>query len=224
VEALGVNYFGEAFYNFLVAASSKLPWLQDTLEEAVWSKWGVTYRDVRIVDALGRLRGIFNLTEHSLDYSTNRTLLKQMFLDAARATDTDGDRLLDDWEILYFGTLSANPTDDPDQDGIDNATEFDYGTDPLDPNSTPRIAVVRTVNNGQPFLDFTFRRRAGAWLDYAVDQSAGLTRWLDNTATLETALRDSHNLFDGTGCLLLKYSIPATAEHDFFRLRASPKP
>lgn len=45
--------------------------------------------------------------------------------------DADGDGLPDAWELEHFGDLAFNGTDDPDGDGVDNATEFARGTDPF---------------------------------------------------------------------------------------------
>ena len=51
--------------------------------------------------------------------------------------DSDGDRLEDPWEILYFGDLSQDDLGDFDGDGAANRLEYDRGTDPTDPNETP---------------------------------------------------------------------------------------
>lgn len=49
-----------------------------------------------------------------------------------RGSDSDFDGLPDDWEEFYFGNLSQNPQDDhPDYDGIDNISEYRYGSSPL---------------------------------------------------------------------------------------------
>lgn len=46
--------------------------------------------------------------------------------------DADGDGMSDAWEYEYFSTLTgADPTGDPDEDGVDNLLEFQNGTDPL---------------------------------------------------------------------------------------------
>ena len=45
--------------------------------------------------------------------------------------DGDTDGLPDWWECMYFACRTcADPDDDSDNDGIDNADEYDYGTDP----------------------------------------------------------------------------------------------
>ncbi len=45
-------------------------------------------------------------------------------------TDADHDGLDDNWEMRHFNSLAAAPTDDPDQDGFNNAREQVLGTDP----------------------------------------------------------------------------------------------
>ncbi len=44
--------------------------------------------------------------------------------------DTDNDSLCDVWELSMFGDLSYGPDDDPDNDGMSNADEYQWGTDP----------------------------------------------------------------------------------------------
>ncbi|MDP2897092.1 MAG: right-handed parallel beta-helix repeat-containing protein [bacterium] len=46
------------------------------------------------------------------------------------SSDTDSDRLGDEWEIRWFGDLRYDGTADPDGDRILNATEFRYGWNP----------------------------------------------------------------------------------------------
>jgi hypothetical protein len=55
----------------------------------------------------------------------------------ARAADSDGDGLPDEWERAYFGDLRYGPDDDPDGDGYTNLEEYNAGTDPTDPLSSP---------------------------------------------------------------------------------------
>ena len=105
--------------------------------------WQVAYRDVRILDWKNELQATYNLTDHNLANPDNRAALKELFLAAARNADSDRDGLPDSWEIHYFGDLSARPELDSDGDGVDNATEFAFGTDPRDPVSfLPAKALI----------------------------------------------------------------------------------
>lgn len=57
-------------------------------------------------------------------------------------TDTDGDGLLDQWEIDNFGNLDQNAKDDTDGDGQSNAQEFSQGSDPT--ATSPIIADLKS--------------------------------------------------------------------------------
>ena len=45
--------------------------------------------------------------------------------------DTDGDGLVDVWEILFFSDLSSDGTGDGDGDSLTDLDEYQFGTDPL---------------------------------------------------------------------------------------------
>jgi hypothetical protein len=62
--------------------------------------------------------------------------------------DTDGDGLADAWELQYFGSLSANATDDSDGDGMNNLREFRSGTNPTDAQSLFEVIEISKVANG----------------------------------------------------------------------------
>jgi len=67
-------------------------------------------------------------------------------------SDSDGDGMSDDFEILY-GFNPSDPTDangDLDNDGLTNLQEFRAGTDPRDPASTFRITNMS--KNGPGFV------------------------------------------------------------------------
>ncbi len=50
--------------------------------------------------------------------------------DSSDPGDTDGDGLLDSWEIGYFGDLQETGSGDPDLDGVNNLQEFLLGRNP----------------------------------------------------------------------------------------------
>jgi len=63
-------------------------------------------------------------------------------------TDTDGDRMPDDFEIFYGFNLQ-NPLDasqDPDGDGVTSLQEFQAGTNPRDP--TNRLEIISVQRDG----------------------------------------------------------------------------
>ena len=83
VQILGVNDIGFESANDQMTDGRDLPWLQATVDQDVWELWGVTYRDVWVLDAENVPVGVFNVTSNSLGDPTNYETLKQMFLDAA---------------------------------------------------------------------------------------------------------------------------------------------
>lgn len=67
--------------------------------------------------------------------STSRTAVA-VYLDESK--DDDADTMPDWWELRYFGSTSAVPDSDGDGDGYTNRKEFEDGSNPRDPDSTPR--------------------------------------------------------------------------------------
>ena len=60
-----------------------LPVLQDTVAASVWGRWGVSFRDVFILDAGNVLVGTYNLSSHSLATDENYDELKALFVAAS---------------------------------------------------------------------------------------------------------------------------------------------
>jgi hypothetical protein len=91
----------------------------------------------------------------------------------ATTEDEDNDGLLDVWEMQYFNSLSQTPTADPDNDGVNNLTEFADGTIPTDPasvkytvtvlakNGTAGIVPVQTKYNRDAVVTLTNTPNAG---------------------------------------------------------------
>jgi hypothetical protein len=223
IEILGVNQLGYDVFNPLVTSVSQLPWLQDTARDEVWARWQVTWRDVFILDPENRVYAVYNLTEHNLAITANREALKQLFLQAATVSDSDQDSLPDDWELRFLGNLSAKANEDPDGDGLDNFTEFAFGTDPADAKSRFVLRPSIVFQGQESFLSVAFRRRAGSMVDYAVETSLDLRQWKTSDAVMTQPPR---NLFDGTGTSEVRYSFtnPIGAQlQSFLRVRAVPR-
>ena len=81
VQILGLNEAGHEAYTDMMCDGRDLPWLQDVAEVGVWSLWGVTYRDVLVLDGDGVLVDVYNLTEHDLTQGTDD--LRAILEDAA---------------------------------------------------------------------------------------------------------------------------------------------
>jgi hypothetical protein len=81
---LGVNYTGREDGNAAAVAGKTLPWLQDTESVNAWGLWGVTSRDLVILDEENRTIGVYNLTKHDLHRPAAYDSLKAILLAAAR--------------------------------------------------------------------------------------------------------------------------------------------
>jgi len=77
---------------------------------------------------------VFSLTE-VIGAATGEQSEHRIVIEDALSTeqDTDGDALADAWEEQYFGSLEADPDDDPDGDGITNQREYQMGMHPNAP-------------------------------------------------------------------------------------------
>jgi hypothetical protein len=223
VEIQGVNYLGSASESSIqfMTLGNPLPLVQDTSMDRVWDRWGVTYRDVWILDASNRVVGVFNLTSHDLQIDDNFNQLESMLVAAANSGDSDKDGLPDAWEERYLHGLAGGPNDDPDQDGFSNGEEFAFGTDPLDAASAPRAQL--SFNPVKQFT-VTLNRWAGTPFDYLADASSDLNLWNNSSTTIR---RTVTNLYDGTGRSKVTWNLTkstSTVPLSFIRVRAAARP
>jgi hypothetical protein len=86
VQILGVNGAGLESGNTDMCNGRDLPWLQDTADQAVWTSWAPTYRDVVIVNPDNERIDAYNLTAHDLSDSANYDALKAMLRSAAQSS------------------------------------------------------------------------------------------------------------------------------------------
>lgn len=82
VRILGVNEANVGTGDFFVAGKT-LPWLQDTPAVNAWGLWGVTFRDVVVLDAENKQVAVYNVTVHPLSDPVNYEELKAILLAAA---------------------------------------------------------------------------------------------------------------------------------------------
>jgi len=90
------------------------------------------------VGQAGRYEVTFTASDGLLEDS-QRVVLRVNPID-----DTDGDGMLDAWEMDHFGTLDRDGTGDFDGDGISDLDEFLNGTDPTQVNQAPSTPVIET--------------------------------------------------------------------------------
>ena len=88
IEILGVNDWALETGNEDISQGRDIPWLQDVDGDGngvsdIWEQWGVTFRDVVILDANGEKVEAYNLTVNNLSEPGNYNTLRQMFINAA---------------------------------------------------------------------------------------------------------------------------------------------
>lgn len=82
IRILGVNEIGSERANAEVCNGRDLPWLQDTVQDQVWTRWKIRYRDVVVLDADNVPVAVYNLTDHNLAFTANYDELKAILLGA----------------------------------------------------------------------------------------------------------------------------------------------
>jgi hypothetical protein len=100
--------------------------------------------------------------------------------------DSDGDGLVDTWEIQYFGSISdprAIWNADPDGDGFDNLTEQSAGTSPT--NSASRLAI--TAQGFQSPSSFQIQWKSVSNQTYEVQSSTNMSGWSLATSITATS-------------------------------------
>ena len=109
-------------------------------------------------------------------------------------TDTDGDGLLDAWELTYFGNLNQTGSADSDGDGFDNAQEFAAGTDPTSAASALAIRLIAPRSS-----DFVVTFSSVAGKSYRVQRCDDLAAGIWNTVADVTATGDTTQATDPGG-------------------------
>lgn len=93
--------------------------------------WDLYVDGVLSFSGLGLRGGASGLSSLALNGGTG--LVDEVAVTSERPSglSADGDALPDEWEVLHFGSLDADGTQDTDGDGLDDLGECRAGTDPM---------------------------------------------------------------------------------------------
>ncbi len=97
---------------------------------------------------VGRYDVTFSATDGSL------TTTQSVVIQVTSTTDTDGDGLLDSWEIDQFGNLDQDGSGDADGDGVSDYDEFIQGSNPNLPD-VPLAPVIMAPLNAATLSSFS---------------------------------------------------------------------
>ena len=128
------------------------------------------------------------------------------------ALDTDSDTLPDWWEWLYFGGAGQTPAGDNDSDGLTNAAELAFGTDPRSADTDGD-----GMTDGNEATAMTDPTAEGSWLhitDISTSGEANSVTWEGGTGVSQV-VEWSTNLASGGSDWIPMFtsSIPATCAH-----------
>ena len=94
------------------------------------------------VGQAGRYEVVFTATDGALNASRRAALIINSVI------DSDGDGLLDAWELEKFGSLSRDGSGDYDGDGISDLEEFQLGSDPAIGDHAPTVPAIQEPVDG----------------------------------------------------------------------------
>src|ERR1017187_3253724 len=100
----------------------------------------------------------------------------------ARTIDLNSNGMSDIWELIY-GAASLDPNGDVDGDGVSNGGESIAGTNPFDPNSVPRIALI-----GYSGTNLTVSMACALGKQYQLQSVPGISNIIGTNWTTEMTL------------------------------------
>ena len=106
---------------------------------------------------------------------------EQLFLSKYPTLDTDNDGLPDWYEYRTMGGLSANASDDIDEDGSDTLLEFALATDPSDPSQHPELSLTAGEDFTLSFFSSTEALAAGYTIAIQASEDLSPGSWQDAT-------------------------------------------
>jgi hypothetical protein len=133
--------------------------------------------------------------------------------------DTNGNGILDVWEIGKFGNADpgANPAAaDPDGDGLSNLMEYALDTDPLGANPNPILHVLEPIANGRHLRITVSKNPLATNLVYSVETCGSLDDWSAANTVIETNTDTQLIVRDSVGI--------SASSRRFIRLRVQTVP
>lgn len=137
----------------------------------------------------------------STDGHTNIQVLNVTLksLPAVTLADTDGDLLPDEWERLFFGSMTATASTAQDGSGYAAFQEYLAGTDPSDSTSTPVDAkadfsmrrVTITPVGGNLDLRWNWPNAYLSPVAFTIFESSDLVNWTPRATTHSTVAADT---------------------------------
>jgi hypothetical protein len=167
----------------------------------IGSATGTTYSNTGLTPSTS-----YSYTVAAFDGAGNVSAQSSAVTATTLSTDSDGDGLLDAWEVKYFGSISdprALAELDVDGDGLSNLDEQTAGTSPIDSKSALKI-LSQSVNE---ILGFSITWQSVSNKTYVVESSSTLTNWSSNTFVYSTS--NSTTWIDAS----------ATGDKKFYRIK-----
>lgn len=123
------------------------------------------------------------------------------------------------WDQWRADMLDGEPldqeNDDPDGDGVPNQLEFAFGSDPLQRNAAPELALTLANVASQNFLQMSVPRRKDHVISLSVQVSSDLAVWDEGVSFVQV-------IEDGPSALVVRDLTPYPTGNGrrFMRLRA----
>lgn len=133
---------------------------------------------------------------------------------AALVLTSESNEAAEAWRNEHFaGELDSDIAAwdaDADQDGMANALEFAFGTDPRNSNDAIRATVANLTEAGATYMTFQFDAEPNADAPLIIEVSNDLDTW--------SAAGSSAQVTSGNGQLQIRDTIPTSNGRRFFRL------
>lgn len=132
------------------------------------------------------------------------------------------------WQIAHFGAgaVNAAPTDDADQDGVQNILEYFSATDPLNTQSFSGLCASVESSAGISFFRVRFPRRENlSDITGGLELSTSLSPFMDQSVSLPISENATETApFSGVESVTVNVPLVAGARSGFSRLNISLSP